>query len=320
MDIAKIVTVTLNPCIDKTVQVCAFAAGKTNRVLSSREDVGGKGINVARVLRGSGVPVLAAGVVPSDGSAPVENALRDADAQTMLLETAGRLRVNLKITDSDVGTLTELNEPGTAGADAAQELFSQLLPTLRKGDVLTLCGSLPPDADRTLYRDWIRQANAKGVRCILDADGDALRFGVEAAPYAVKPNLAEMQALTGVHLTTPRQIVPHIRRLHERGIAVVAVSLGADGLLLSDGRRILHALPFPIRVASCTGAGDAAVAMLAFAAAKDLPAETAARLACAAGTCTAATEGTQTASFAQTQTYAPQVRLIDLSTDPTQTE
>ena len=309
----EIITVTLNPCIDKTVQVCAFSTGATNRILSSREEIGGKGINVSRALCGSGIPTLTACVLAQDRALQLRSEFRDRQMPLLLQESNGSTRVNLKIIDTTTGEMTELNEAGQPIADAADQLWTQIEPFLPTAKLLVLSGSLPPQTEPRIYAQWMRKSAEYGVVTILDAAGDALQYGTAAKPHAVKPNIEEFRALVDAPLSGIPQIGSHMRRLNAEGIDTVVVSLGADGALFAKNGTLLHAKPFPITVGSAAAAGDAMVAMLAVAHLRGLSLQETAKLACAAGTLTAEKQGTQTASFGEAAAAADQIRIEDYS-------
>ena len=312
MDAPQIITLTLNPCIDKTVQVSGFRAKQMNHVLSSREDVGGKGLNVSRVLCGCGLSVLTAGIASGDALPKIKEEFDARNMPTHFVQAGGKTRVNLKIIDMQSGDMTELNETGAPVGSAYQTLLDTLVPLICCTKVLVLSGSLPPDVPKSVYHDLIVQANACGVRVVLDADGDAMRQGVQAKPFAVKPNLAELEHLAGHTLTTEKQILEQIRILHDQGVSLVCVSMGEDGAFVSKNGTVLHTKPFPIRVGSPAAAGDAMAAMLAYGVAQTLPLPEIASLACAAGTCTAEKEGTQTADFKQITDRAKDVTVTTI--------
>ena len=150
MEKPKIITVTLNPCMDKTAEVASFAAGKTNRVLSSRTDIGGKGVNVARALCGSGVPFTAAGLVAGVYGRKLVDCLEAMGVLCAFCEAEGETRVNLKVLDTQSGEMTELNEKGFNAGTAYADFLETLLLFLPDADVLTLSGSLPPDLRPTI--------------------------------------------------------------------------------------------------------------------------------------------------------------------------
>lgn len=310
----KIITVTLNPCMDKTVEVAGFATGQTNRVLTSRTDIGGKGVNVARALRGCGVPFAATGIVAGVYGRKLVDCLESMDVLCAFCEAEGETRVNLKILDTQSGEMTELNEKGFDAGNAYADFLETLLLFLPDAQVLTLSGSLPPDLGSGVYRELTALANSLGVQVILDADGAALQSAIEAKPFAIKPNLAEFQSLVGEDVRTVPEIVAAARELNARGVGLVAVSCGADGAIFVRDSLAVQTAPFPIEVGSAAAAGDSMVAMLAWALVQKLTLIETARLMTAAGTYTASLPGTQVTSFTEAFSRAQdvQVRLLDL--------
>ena len=293
----KIITVTLNPCMDKTVQVARFTAGQTNRALSSRTDVGGKGVNVSRVLCGCGEPFVATGLVAGVYGRKIVDYLESLDVICAFCEAEGETRVNLKILDESTGSMTELNEKGFEAGSSYTDFMEALMLFLPDAEVLVLSGSVPPDIGTSVYRDLTALANSFGVKTILDADGAYLRDGVEAKPYAVKPNLNELETLVGHELTTTAEIVGAAHDLIAQGVKLVCVSMGERGAIIVRDTLVIQAIPFPIEVGSAAAAGDSMVAMLAYATVRGLTLLETARLMTAAGTLTASLPGTQVASF-----------------------
>lgn len=304
----KIITVTLNPCMDKTMEVARFTAGQTNRVLSSRTDVGGKGVNVARVLCGCGEPFVAAGLVAGTYGRKIVDYLESLGVLCAFCEAEGETRVNLKILDTEDGSMTELNEKGFDAGSAYADFKEALLMFLPDAEVLVLSGSVPPDLGTAVYRELTALAASFGVKTILDADGMFLREGIEAKPYAVKPNLRELETLTGHELTTIEQIVEAARAILCQGVKLVCVSMGEHGALFARDSLVIQATPFPIEVGSAAAAGDSMVAMLAYAMVRGQTLMDTARLMTAAGTLTASLPGTQVASFEEILAHADQIK------------
>lgn len=297
MEKPKIVTVTLNPCMDKTVETSSFGVGRTNRVLTSRTDVGGKGVNVARALIGCGVEFAATGIAAGLNGRRLVEALENMGVPCAFCAAQGETRVNLKVLDLSTGEMTELNERGSEAGDAYAAFLKTLRQFLPDADVLTLSGSLPPDLGADVYYDLTAEANRLGVRVILDADGDALRRGIQAKPYAIKPNLAEFRALVGEDVRTVPEIVAAARKLIADGVGMVAVSCGAEGAVIVRGALAIQTIPFLIAVGSAAAAGDSMVAALAWSLVQERTLIEAAKIMTAAGTCTASLPGTQVATL-----------------------
>jgi 1-phosphofructokinase len=307
-----IATVTLNPAIDKSVTVRGFEIGKTNRGEVGRVDAGGKGINVARALKRLGAKVRALGLVAGSNGRFILDALNAEEIPADFVHVPGETRVNLKIHDPEKGTETELNEPGfRVTAEHLGELRRKIEAHAPECQVMVFSGSLPPDAPVAIFADLIRIAKAHGAKCFLDTAGPALRHGLAAGPFLIKPNRAEVEDLLQSTFRTRRELVEAARSLIRMGSEQVLISLGAEGAVGVAGKDALFAAPPAVQVRSSVGAGDMMVAAMARAAVEGLPFRPAFRMAVAASAAAVALEGTQMADLAAVQALTPQVTLED---------
>ena len=266
-----ILTVTLNPALDVTYRLDRLRPGGTNRVARADERAGGKGVNVARVLAARGRRVLVTGLL---GAGPSGDALRaDLDRAGLphrLTAVRGATRRTVAVVADD-GEVTGLWEPGPAVEPAEWRRFAELdFPEALAGaSVVVLSGSLPPGVPDDAYAVLLRRAAGLGVPGVLDADGAALRAGLDGRPALVKPNAEEAARATGLPATAgPAEAA---ERLRELGAAAAVVTAGPDGMFGSAEGLRWHT-PAPRRVrGNPTGAGDAATAALALALAEGRP-------------------------------------------------
>jgi 1-phosphofructokinase len=308
-----IATVTLNPAVDKSVTVRGFEIGKTNRGEVDCVDAGGKGINVAKVLKRLGSEVCALGLLAGSNGRFILDALHAEGIPADFVNVPGETRVNLKIHDSQRGTETELNEPGfRVTADHLEELRQRIEGHARRCEWMVFSGSLPPDAPPEIFADLMRIARAQGAQCFLDTAGPALKLGLAAGPFLIKPNRAEVEDLLKTPLGTRRELVEAGRALISMGTEQVLISLGAEGAVGVAGSDALFAAPPPVKVRSTVGAGDTMVAIMAYAAVERLPFRQAFCMAVAASAATVALEGTKVADMAAVQALVPQVKLEDV--------
>ena len=227
-----IYTVTLNPAIDKTVQIPRFCPGEVNRVQAVREDAGGKGINVSKCLKALGTASAAAVLLAGQTGQQIENMLAQEGLQLLPVQAQGQTRTNLKIVDGVCGKNTDINEPGPqVGANVLQTLLDSLCAKLQPGDIVVLSGSLPMGAPRDTYRRWTEKFRTLGVRVLLDADGEAMAEGVKGMPYMVKPNETELARLLGQPMEQEEQIIAGGKALLKMGISNAVISLGGAGAL-----------------------------------------------------------------------------------------
>jgi 1-phosphofructokinase len=289
-----IITLTLNPAIDKTVEVKALKPGELVRVNSVREDAGGKGINVSKTIHALNSKSAAMGFLGKENPAIFEKCFWNYSIENGFLFVNGPTRTNIKITEPD-GRLTELNEPGFIISKADQErLLEQVYRRADKYTLFVLSGSLPKGADPDLYAKIIVRIHNKGGAVILDSDQDGFAQALEQGPAIVKPNLHEMMEYYHLdHEPQQKELIQLGRQMLEKGPEMVCISAGGMGALLVTKDHAYRGFPPHVIVRSSVGAGDAMVAALAVARERKLNEVEAFRMAVAVSAGACETEGTQ---------------------------
>lgn len=305
-----IYTVTLNPALDKTVEIPGMALDTVNRITSMRTDPGGKGINVSKVIAKLGGESCAVGILGGESGRMLLAALEREGLRTHFRFVEGQTRTNLKIIDSALHTNTDINEPGLTVSPADLDaLLRDLLGMVREGDIVVLAGSLPQGAPQDTYRVWTAACREKGARVCLDADGVLLAEGLKAAPYLIKPNEDELSRLVGHRLTDTDELIAEGRRLLKGGVTRVVISLGERGALYLRRNEVLYAEGLSVPVGSTVGAGDSVVAALAYADSLGMSDEDAVRLSTATGAANVMCSGTQPAEREAVEKLLPQVKI-----------
>ncbi len=304
-----IYTVTLNPALDKTVEIPSMKVDGVNRITAMRADPGGKGINVSKVIKKLGKESIALGILGGSTGRQIQEALEKLGVTSAFHFVQGETRTNLKIVDPVLHTNTDLNEPGFSVSEMClQELLQELVERLREGDLLVIAGSLPKGAPEDTYRSWVEACRKAGAKVLLDVDGELLKMGLQAGPYLIKPNHYELQAMLGQTLTTPKDLEEAARRLMEQyGIEKVVVSMGSQGALYVTEEASVYAEGLKVPVGSTVGAGDSVVAALAVAEEAGLSLEETVRLSSAVGAANVMCSGTQAAEYEQVEALMPQV-------------
>lgn len=262
---ALVLTVTLNPAIDQTVRLDTLEPGQVHRAGRSREDAGGKGINVAACLADWGMATTALGVIGADNAAVFRSLFEQRGIADSCLRVPGSTRTNVKLVERD-GRTTDINlpglclDPGILGAVAAR-LEALLTPQMP----VVLSGSLPAGLPHAAWARLQAQAQSAGARVVLDSSGPALAAALESQtpPFAVKPNRHELEAWTGHALDDRDALLAAGRALLARGVSLVVVSMGSDGALFLAHSGALLARPPRLEGGSSVGAGDAMVAGIA---------------------------------------------------------
>ncbi len=289
-----IITVTMNPAIDKTVEVSKFIYGNLNRIQKVEYDAGGKGINVSKTICELGGQSIATGFIAGNNGQTIVNVLKAKGIDCDFVEVEGETRTNTKVVESD-GTLTELNEPGPCITEKKlSELKHKLLEYAKEGNVFVFAGSIPAGIPKTIYGELISLVKKKGAKVLLDADGEAFRKAVEAGPDFIKPNKAELAEYCGLEADADSaSLLKAADKLREKGVKNIVVSMGDIGgiFLLEDYQVWCPGLK--VEVHSTVGAGDAMVAALSYAEDNQLKREDVVRLCMAVSAGAVTTIGTK---------------------------
>ena len=304
-----IITVTMNPAIDKTVDIQSFIHGGLNRITRTCQDAGGKGINVSKTIRHLGGETVAAGFVAGSTGEFIEKALKEYGIRTDFIPVEGETRTNTKIVET-AGTVTELNEPGPEVTKEHVEKLIQKLEEYASPDTLVvLSGSIPRGVDRNIYGVITERMHERGASVLLDADGGLFAQSLYAAPDIVKPNRVELEQYFGQPDAKEKDLIRMGEELLEKGIQLVAISMGSEGaLFLKKGCRI-KCPGLQVKAHSTVGAGDAMVAALAMAWQQHLPFEKAAALGMATSAGAVTTIGTKPPTKEVVETLLGQVQI-----------
>ncbi len=255
-----IVTVTLNPSLDRTLSVSELVRGEVIRADSTIEDPGGKGVNVTRFLTTRGSDSVA--VLPVGGSIGrgLVGLLDEADIPYRSIPITGRTRANVAVVEPD-GTTTKLNEPGPdLGADEIDALVAAVAELADPDGWVVVAGSLPAGMDTAVLARLAEVARSVGARFALDASGAALADGLAAHPDLIKPNEEELGEILGRVLSTRDEVLAACDEARARGAGAVICSLGAEGAVLVDDHGRWSAVGPKVPVLSTVGAGDSLLA------------------------------------------------------------
>lgn len=289
-----ITTVTLNASVDKAYHMAApIQNGTVMRVTQCCNSAGGKGLNVARIVRLCGEKVQATGLVGGHNGAYLEQML-DADGIPHCFgKISGETRSCINILDSEYGS-TEYLEPGCTVSPEEETYFVQeVFPrVIAESEVVTLSGSVPQGMSCGIYAKLIAAAKVQGKQVLLDTSGKLLKDSLNAKPTMVKPNKDEIEALFGVNIESMEQVREYAVKLHEMGIPYVVVSLGGDGAMLVCDEGVFQAKPPKVQVVNTVGCGDSMVGAFAVALTRKLRPAQALRYAAAVGTANALSPNT----------------------------
>jgi 6-phosphofructokinase 2 len=302
-----IYTVTLNPALDRAIEVEQLRNDDANRIESEKHYAGGKGIDGSRVIQVLGGKSVALGFVGGFSGMELEQRLLRQGVVCDFVETRGETRTNILIYVRSNKTYTTLNARGPEVNEVETAELLDKIRGLSDAKYLVVSGSVPLGVGPDIYREIVTIARGKGAITALDADGEVMKRGIEAGPTIIKPNLHELSRLMGREITEVGGALSAADELRKRGIDIIIVSMGPHGaLLVTDGVR-LHGIPPKINVGSAVGAGDSLLAAVILAHSRgEGPAECL-RLGIAAGAAASLTQGTELCSEKDVREILPQV-------------
>ena len=310
-----IATVTMNPCLDKTITVHGLKVDETNRWTSVRGDPGGKGIGVSRAIHEMGGETIIYGFIGGNDGRMVEILLDKEGVPCDFTPIEGDTRTNFIITDTKSHQQTRLGAPGPPISEDELKRLSRKLNRTNNPlpAFVVFAGSIPPGVPAGIYRQWIEDAKAKGVRTALDADGKWLKEGIKAIPYLIKPNIHEAEELLGTELPTERSIVEAAHELLERGIEVVVISRGKEGFIAADKEETLKVISPKVKVESSVGAGDCTVAGVVMELARGESLVDACRLGAAMGAAAVMTPATELCRRSDVEKLLPRINIAKIN-------
>ncbi|MBV9505053.1 MAG: 1-phosphofructokinase family hexose kinase [Acidobacteriia bacterium] len=304
-----IVTVTINPAIERIINVDRLAFEDRAYINSSRESAGGRGLNVSCVIHSFGAKTLA---VTAQGGATGKRLvqhLKRCGFPVCYVPIRSAIRTNLTITDKQ-GLTVHLNEAGPKLTRSEVANFEKVLrEKLEDASWLMLCGSTPPGVPVSFYAELIGVARQKRVRTLLHAGGEVLRQGIEAKPTVVTPNQHEAERLLGQILFTRAHFLEAAERIRMMGPETVVLSLASRGAVAAFADGLVEAIPPSVQAISPIGGGDALAAGYTWAMSRRSKYTDALRWGVAAGTASALLPGMQFATLEQTKAVYGQVEI-----------
>lgn len=261
-----ILTVTLNAAIDKRYVVSDFKEGEVNRVSECEYVPGGKGLNVSKPLAIAGADVVATGFVGGYAGEYICNRLKDYKVEDGFYRVAAESRSCINIWDPVKKKQTEFLEPGFTISDEDWQGFEEKFKDLaQKADIIAMSGSVPKGLSSEAYKKLIKIGKDSGKKVILDTSGTLLTESIEAIPYMIKPNVDEIAMLTGNDIKPGApdyydRVIEAAKRVKEKGVGIVVVSLGADGSIMVCDEGVYRANVPRVDAVNTVGCGDSMIA------------------------------------------------------------
>jgi 1-phosphofructokinase len=308
-----ILTITINPAIDKTIVVERLNVNHVNRVLSSREDLGGKGINVSKVLTKLQVPTIACGFIGSKNYAKVSQFVDHEQLATDFVLVDATTRTNTKIVEISSRSTTDINEPGFEVTQKEVNQLKTLIQSVAKEvDMIVFSGSLCQGMSLEQYGDLIKTAK-EYTQVVVDAEKFALEEALKHSPLLIKPNVAELEGYLQVFLRNENEMIQAaLNVLHSSGTKMMLLSHGEYGSYFVSDTIILKAEALKVDVKSTVGAGDSMLAGFISEYVKSGDIRESLKVATACGALAVSQEGTQSFTLDEVSELKKHVKINDI--------
>ncbi|WP_336008853.1 1-phosphofructokinase [Acinetobacter calcoaceticus] len=255
---AKVLTITLNPAIDVTIQLNELQVGEVNRQESVEMHAAGKGLNIAQVLKDLGHEVIVSGFLGITNRQIFDNHFKEAQFQPEFIYIEGETRQNIKIAENS-GRMTDLNGKGFLVSEQDKKnLFQKIEMILPQVEVIAIAGSLPQGFSIDELKQLIKLIQGQGKKVALDTSGKALVAAIECQPWMIKPNtdeLVESYQLPAATYAEQKKLFENLAEIEH-----VVISMGEDGVNWLHNTHPLHAKAPKVVVKSTVGAGDSLLA------------------------------------------------------------
>jgi len=257
-----IYTVTFNPSLDYFVRAGNFKMGETNRTSGEYICPGGKGVNVAIVLKNLGLEVCALGFKAGFTGEAIENMVKAEGVKTDFIGTEGLSRVNIKLKTHEE---TEINGSGAKISLEAVDMLIDKLKAAEEGSYVVLAGSVPDSLPKDIYGQIMFSLRDKNFNFIVDSTGDLLVNVLPYKPFLIKPNCREIGEIFNMELKNSAEIAECAKKVREMGARNVIVSMAGEGAyMLTEKGEAYSTLPPKGKAVDSVGAGDSLVAGFLF--------------------------------------------------------
>lgn len=293
--------------------VGSFKKGKVFRAKEIQETLGGKGLNVARVIKQLDEAVMTTGFLGGRNGEFVDKGLNSLGIKNFFVKIKGETRNCIAILSED-GSQTEVLEPGpTISNDEIKRFYEKFEKLIKETSIISASGSIPDNVPIDIYNKLITRAKKENIKFILDTSGQALIEGIKASPYLIKPNKEELESIMGINIETEKDLIECGKKLNREGIEIVVVSLGKEGSIAIH-KNTFYRVKIPnIKAVNPVGSGDSMIAGFAVALKKNFSFKEMIAFASACGTANAMEKETGKVSLENLKKIKNKIKIDEIS-------
>lgn len=259
-----IYTITLNPSLDKTIEVEELIYDDVNQVVEEKQHPSGKGIDISRVIKELGGESIALGFIGGYTGLELEGRLINEGIVCDFTRINSETKSNLIIYQRKKKLNTLLSTPDPEITPIELSIFFNKIKQIPSGSYVVISSSNPACINENFYAQLITTLKEKGVRVILDADEKILKKGVSSGPYLIKPNIHELGRLVEKNINEVEEVIGYAKPLQDN-VDYIIVSMGARGLIGITDNRVYLVTPPKVKVRNSMGAGNSLIAGTVFA-------------------------------------------------------
>ncbi len=263
-----IFTVTLNPALDKIIFIDKLIKNHNNKSNKIIYDIGGKATHVSVVLSSMGIENIATGIFAGENGKQVQKLLENKDVKCDYVWQEGdeTRESYVVVPTTEEGSYMITQRGFGIKENTFQKVKEKLCKLVKEGDIVVFSGTPPSKITVEKYRELLEIIKDKNAKLIVDVGGEYLKEAVKSKAYLIKPNEAEFKEVTGKEMGTEEEYILEAKKMNEKGIEIVALSLGKKGSIISTKDKTLRIYPPKVEEVNDTGCGDVflggAVAMI----------------------------------------------------------
>jgi 6-phosphofructokinase 2 len=310
---SNILTVTFNPCIDKSTTVASLAPEKKLKCSTPTFEPGGGGINVARAIKKLGGNATA--IYPAGGYSGqfLQSLLQKEEIDSLVIKTEKHTRENLIVLDISANQQYRFGMPGQQLSKFELEKCLQLIEE-NTSEFIVASGSLPPGVPTDIFATISKIAKLKNKKLIVDSSGEALEKALDEGVYMIKPNVAELSKLAGEEELTITGIENVAHEIIKRKCCeVIVVSMGPSGAMMVTNSEVYTAMPPLVKRRSTVGAGDSMVAGIVYSLSENKSLKEALYFGVACGTAATMNAGTQLCNLTDVQVLYRDITALQMA-------
>jgi 6-phosphofructokinase 2 len=258
-----IYTITQSPALNRTVEVEEIIYDDVNEVIKEKNSIGGKGIDISRVIKELGGESVALGFNGGYNGIEAEGRLVNEGILCDFTRINDEIRSNIIIYQRKKNVQTLLSTCGPEIKPFEVSALYNKVKEVPSESYVVLGGSMPKGMSDNFFAQLITTLKEKNVKVVLDADEEILARGLKAGPFLIKPNIHEFGRLINKNIGDIEDIFEEAKPYLSM-VDYIVVSAGARGVVGVSREGNYHVLPPKVKVRSSLGAGDSLVAGIVY--------------------------------------------------------